>query len=504
MNVPGRVRFVFVVLVLLGMPVGTAVADPLPMLLESSEQLKQLREARDLMIEFRFQRAESGLVALSRSGASSAAMHHLAVISLVKGLMTDDEKAFDDFFARSDQLKALLREQPNSRWRDLLEAENELNRTIAHAKRGSLVRAAMSGRSAYGAFETLAREHPDFPEVHKGLGILKLSLGTLSGGYRRVLSLLGYRGSVGEGLHLLLKAFRESEFGREEAGIYLALLIAQVERSSDEPIRILSELHEERPDSPLMAFLYGYMLLHHRQAVQAEHVLRPLMEEEGYRDIEYARFYLAQSLLVQDRFEEAASHFQAYLREHEGPSLRAHSILSLGLSLEMAGDRDAAVTWYRRVDDSRGHENDEAAGREAEMRISQPIRGVPRTLLLARNAFDSGRYERAQTLLHPLISDGELSAAERAEAAYRLGRSYHAEGRHREALAWYAQGAADPDYIGGRWAPWGHFYRGEIFELMGDHERAREEYERAASFSHEYDYAISLQSSVRASLELIP
>jgi len=123
--------------------------------------------------------------------------------------------------------------------------------------------------------------------------------------------------------------------------------------------------------------------------------------------------------------------------------------------------------------------------------------------LLARNAFDSGRYDRAAKMLAALLNETDLTPAERAEAAYRLGRVYHSTGREEDALAWYAQGALNSEFIGGRWAPWGHFYRGEIFAARGQSERARSEYERAGSFSHEYDYKTALESSVRAALELL-
>lgn len=482
---------------------GRGPASALPMLLDDRSQLEELRQARAMMMELRLQEAENRLVVLDRRGADAAAMHHLGVVSLMKGLLTDEEENFTDFFERSDELKRILKDEPNSVWREFLHAENELNRALAHAKLGQTWRAAMAGRSAYGAFEALQKAHPGFPETYKGLGMLKLSIGTLSGGYRKVLGLLGYSGSVADGIALLRRAYEESEFGREEAGIYLALLIAQVERSSEEPVRLLAELHRERPSSPLLSFLHGYMLLHHRHAEEAEQVLRPLVRETGERRIEYARFYLAQALFVQDRFEESIPHFRTYLEEHEGRSLRAQATLGLGLALEMSGNRDEAVKRYRRVDDSRGHETDLAAGREARQRLEQPIEGNARTLLLARNAFDSGRSEVAVILLSPLLRDQGTTAAERAEAAYRLGRACQAMGRDEEALAWYAQGAVNSEFIEGRWAPWGHFYRAEILAKRGNPNRARSEYERAVSFGHEYDFKTALHSSVRAALELI-
>lgn len=471
------------------------------MLLERGELVRDVHAARGFILSLRLDEAENRLVALSRRGGDAAAMHHLAIVSLVRGLLTDDEEHLDDFFDRSDELNRILKASRDSPWKAYLQAENDLNRSMAHLKMGQHVRGALAARSAYGTFEALVRRHPDFPEAFKGLGILKLSIGALSGTYRRVLGVLGYKGSVEEGLELLGRAYHESEFGREEAGIYLALLTAQVDRSSERPVEILASLRAEQPESPLIAFLHGYMLLHYRRAAEAEAALRPIVGAASDRGIEYARFYLAQSLLVQDRFEEAIPQFERYLEQHEGESLRAQAILGLALSYEMSGRREQALRWYERVDDSRGHENDLAAGREARQRIEHPIEGTAEALLLGRNAFDSGRYERAIQLLMPVAGGQSSTPAQRAEAAYRLGRTYHAVGREDEALAWYAQGAMNVEYVEGRWAPWSHFYRAEILALRGDAPRARDEFERAAAFDHEYDYKNALQSSVRAALE---
>ena len=482
-------------------PARAQSGDPLPMLLEDASLVDDLEAAREAILNLRFQEAERLLQQIAFDGGAAAAEHHRATIALLRALFADDPDHLAAFYEHSDRLKQLLSNAGASPWRTYLDGENDFQRAVAYAKEGRNVRAALAARSAHQSLDGLVRQDPSFGDAYKSLGVIKMAIGTLPGRYQSILGVLGFRGSVEEGLDMLRTAAAESRFNRPEATMYLAVMLSQVERSSDEPVRLLDELAAERQSSPLIGYVHGYMLLHHRQAARAEQSLRRAADDASAWYIDFTDYYLGHAILVQDRFDEAESYFRSYLARNDDEVLRAQTLLGLGLSAEMQGDRRQALEWYRQVSGDRGQDPDLAAAMEAAQRLEAPIVGRARDLLLARNAFDSGRYDRAVQLLSALLNESDLTPAERAEAAYRLGRVCHATGREEDALAWYAQGALNSEFVGGRWAPWGHFFRGEILADRGQVERARTEFRRASSFSHEYDYQSALQSSIRAALE---
>lgn len=498
-----RMALVLLVWVLIAATAASARdGDDHPMLLPSSAMVEELITVRGLIFDLRLEEAEDRLEQIERRGGASAALHHKSLISLLRGMLTDRDEHLDRFFERSDALKRVLRAEPDGPWKLYLIAENELNRALAHTRANRQMRAALAGRSAHDAYRTLHRQYPDFEEAYKGSGVIDLAIGTLPRGYQSVLRLIGFDGGVESGLAKLQRAAYRSEFSREEAGIFLALLMAQVERSSDEPVRVLASLRDKHPESPLLAYLHGYMLLHYRQSRQAIEVLESVVRvRDRSISIPYAHFYLGQLHLARDDYDRAIDAFETYLEAYDGPSLRAQSLVGMGIAHELSGRRGEAVSFYRSVDATRGYDGDLSARREADLRLEAPFNETTRTLVLARNAFDSGRCERAMSLLSPLVASNDLSAAHRAEAAYRMGRSYDCLDRHEEALAWYAQGALNVQFVEGRWAPWGHFYRAEIFSRQGDTERARAEYETAGSFNHAFDFRDALQQSVRAALD---
>jgi tetratricopeptide (TPR) repeat protein len=90
---------------------------------------------------------------------------------------------------------------------------------------------------------------------------------------------------------------------------------------------------------------------------------------------------------------------------------------------------------------------------------------------------------------------------QRAEAAYRSGRSYHALGENREAARHYRLAADNPGDTSARWGPWSRFHLGEVLAADGDVDGARRMYRAVLADENEFDYHQALEQRARAALE---
>lgn len=480
------------------------------MLLQDAPSLELLRSGRTSVLRFRLAEAERTFRKLARSDNGKApARYHLAAISLLKLLTGDRDEHEAEFLARSDSLRAVVDKLPETRWRGFFAAEASLQRAFGRAKRGSYIRAAFAGKSAYGHYKRLVEDYPDFYEARKGLGLMQVAIGSLPGFYRTFLRIIGLRGALDEGLVNIGLAADSSRYARDEAQVFLSLFGLLTAQEDGPWAGRLGQLYERYPDSPLWAHLYGFELYTRRRATAAEAVLRPAaqrIDDPEYFYVDYIDFFLADALFRQDRFQEAIPLYQRYLDRHSGPALKALASLQMGTALEMIGHRRAAVSFYEDVDAKREFDSDHFARRRARKLIDAPMTDAERRLLRGRNAFDAGRYNVAATILDSVASDNALPTALRAEAAYRLGRTLHVQGALSEAIAAYAVSAAMPRESGSRWAPWSEYYRGRAYEDLGDREAARNAYERAGRFKGSYDYHQSLEKNVkvaRARLEAV-
>ncbi len=475
------------------------------MLLRSDASERLLEEGRAQLLDFRLYEAERTFRRLYRQGdGAAAARYYLVSSSFLKALMTDEQVFFDEFEGRFDSLRQELEGLPASRWKTYLLAEAHLQRAFTAVKDERYFRSALAGRTAYRLFQELIEDDAAFYEPYKGMGLMHLFIGTMPKGQRRLLKILGYSGTIQQGLRELQQAAGHSLLNQDEASIFLALADVTLNNSATGGVETLARLHRAHPQSALLAYFYGFALMSNRRAVEAERVLRLAVEagkSAGYFYIDYAEFYLAQTLFRRNQFAEAEPYYRHYLKRHRGAALKSLAHYELGLTLEMQGRRDEALVFYRQVRGDRAYDTDRSAYREAQRRLAAPLTPREQRLLLGRNAYDAGAYDQAEPLLRASFDEIGAPPTARAEASYRLGRVYHAQGRLDEALKAYQYAVAHPgNDPKARWAPWSQFYTGEIYAQRGQHPRAAAAFEAVLAYDHPFDYHEALEQQTKAAL----
>lgn len=499
-------RFALLLLCWVLVPVQVLQAGERPMLLEEAASEALLHTGRAHLLAFRLAEAEQTFQRLSRTAdGAAAAWHHLATTSLLKLILTSDRRMETEFFARSDSLKTALKAHPDSRWRAWLGAEANLQRALAEAKTGDYLQAVLAARLAYHELERIHHTWPGFVEAYKAQGLMQWAIGSLPSGYQRFLRLIGYRGHAGEGLRLLRLAADESTYGREEASALLAINDVVLNEARGEAVPRLRQLHHAHPKNPFIAYLYGYALFTDRQATEAEVVLRQVAQRGAAAGfpVDYADFYLAEALFRQDRYADAEAWYRRYLTRHEGPEMKALAHLHLGLVLEMQGRRPEALRFYQQVEAQREYDSDAAAARRAMQLQQAPLGEHRRALVLARNAHESRRYAVALQRLEQVFATPGVPAAERAEAAYRMGRIYQEQQRWAEALRFYQQARQHPGDPQAKWGPWSQYYIGEVYEAQGQQQEAKAAYTAALRWPGTFDYRQALEQRLRLALRRI-
>jgi len=509
---PSVVRALFVCLLLAAyggaQQPGWAESVPLgsPMLLEDSADRDLLEEGRTHLFSMRLDEAEEVFdVIAGRSGGAVAATYHKALMALLQNVLTDDADYAEAFDGHYGTLLDALSAAPESRWQTYLAAEARLMRTLMLAKENRPIRAAFAARGAYRRYQDAAEGEASFPEPYKGLGVFHLAIGSLPSGYQRVLSILGFSGSIEQGIEELEKA-REGTYAKTEATAYLALVDAVIRYRTANAVARLEELQDGYPESPLMAYLLSYALLEDRQGTRALDTARFAVQQgqqPTFFFVDYAEYYLAESLFRLNRFGEAATYFRRYLARHGGPALRAPANLHAALALEMTDRRADALVFYRRVRADRDFDADEAAYRHAQRRIDAPLTAPDRMLLRATNAFYAGQYALSTAYLRQLIRSQEAGSPVWASAHFYLGRTAFTREAHDAARDHFETVLLDPGRTSDGLAPWSHFYLGQMAKADGRLDVAEERYASALDASTPFHYHRWLEQRVAAAREAL-
>ena len=463
--------------------------------------------ARRLTFDYRLNAATDSLRLLAkRPDGRMAAYHGLLTIAMYQGFVTEDPAYFDRFAATSDTLDRVLDDTVQGPWRDHVAAERKLMEAMVAGRRGSYLSAAWKARSAYRSMRDLADEHPAFADPLLGLGLIHVTVATLPSSYQFALGVLGFDGDTERGLRELDRAAEASRTNRFAARAVRAVLDLMVFQESERGRQRLADLRADTPESQLSAYLYAYALISDRKTTEARRVLESAIEASkrpGYAYVDFLDYFYGYVLFVDGDYEAAARTLRRYLGRHRGNALRSTASLYVALAVEMHRGHAAAKGLYHQVRVYREFDPDRWAARWAEKRAARPMTERERTLLLGRNAFDSGRNERARELLRPILNASQAPAHDLAEAAYRLGRVAHVQGRPQDALKMYEQAAADPGDRRAKWGPWSLLYASDIHRSQDRPNSARQAYDAALRWPQPFDYADALEQSAKIGLQAL-
>ncbi|WP_420457494.1 tetratricopeptide repeat protein [Rubrivirga sp.] len=459
-------------------------------------------QAYDDALAFRLDAARDGFRRLGETEpASPASAVGLENVALWRALVTEDDAAFDRFYALNDSLTAVaegLGDAPGAR---LSVAAAKLHRALAFGRQERYARAGNSFREACGLFSDL-----DGPDALFGQGVCEVAAGSVPRKYRWLARLFGFRGTVAGGLDKLDRAARAGGALTVDATVGFAIADATLNERRGGSVDRMVALAEARPSSPVLAYLAGYHLLLDRRAAEAVAALRraeSAQAADGVEPVPFVDAHLGLALFRQRQFEQAAPLLERYARTFRGRALVAQSTLHAGLAYELTGDRRRAESLYRRVRAERDYDADLSAEREAERRLDAPLTDADRALLVGGAAYDAGDYDDAVRALQPVVTDGSLPAEARAEAAYRTGRARQAQERWDDALRHFQLAADRPGDPLAKWGPWAVYHIGEVHEATGDLDAAERQYRAVLDDETEFDYHKSLEQRTRAALERI-
>jgi len=481
-----------------------------PMLLATPEGERLLRAARADLLAFRLDGADSLFAVLDAHEPSSpAGAYGRATVAFWRSLVDETPARRTEHAAAADALEARAAALPAAgaagTWRTFFEAEVALQRAVIAGRDERYLPAATSFRRACGRYADLLRTDPTFEDAYLGAGACHVAAGQIPRKYRWIARLLGFSGTMAQGTAELERAAEHAVWTRETALTLRSALRAIY--SDDDTAAIAAEaaaLRTLQPESPLAAYIAGFLLVRARRASDAEVVLREaaaLSERPGVADLPTVDALLGLAMIRQERYAEGAASLERFLDRFEGASYVAQVQLTLGIAREMDGDRRGAESAYRRVRARRDYDNDRAAEREARRRLQHPMDVRERSLLRGQFLFDGGHSRDAIAAVQPIFGDDGAAPVQRAEAAYRTGRAHHALGEWADAARYYRLAADNPGDPAAKWGPWSRFHLGEVLERQGDTAGAREAYRAVLDDEHEFDFHQALEQRARAALE---
>ncbi len=133
-------------------------------------------------------------------------------------------------------------------------------------------------RVAVNKFERTLELNPNCGEAKASLGMISYSLGLLPSLYRFAMSIAGIGADKKQGFADLREAFKQTSFGKCEAGYNLAMVYKDYVAEYDSAAMVLNEIKDMFPDNILFAYQLGVVKLKAKQIAKAEVIFSEIID----------------------------------------------------------------------------------------------------------------------------------------------------------------------------------------------------------------------------------
>ncbi|MDP4266646.1 MAG: tetratricopeptide repeat protein [Bacteroidota bacterium] len=370
---------------------------------------------------------------------------------------------------------------------------------LAKIKFHEYVKAVVCINKAYNCFTKNQKLFPDFVLNKKSMGLFHSIIGSIPDEYKWVVKLLGFKGSMKQGLEELVwmkdyaKKNKEYNFLRTESLFYLAIIQLKITNDDVNKLRMLDLDFEDmfasrEVVSPLLYYSRANLLL---RLNQNDKVLNMLLKRP--MGSEYYPFYYLDYLTGLTKLNKLENdcgiYFVRYINGFKGKSYIQASWQKLAWICLLENNKakyKEMINNVKKIDGSLIDE-DKQALKEAESDE------IPNSYLLkARLLCDGGYFSKALSILIlKNATDSYTSSRDRLEFTYRLARIYHLMNDLNKAISYYEMtlknGENKPYYFAAN----SSLQLGNIYETKGNIEKARYYYQKCLNIKgHEYKNSI--------------
>jgi tetratricopeptide (TPR) repeat protein len=459
------------------------------------------REAYALVLDLRFQKADSLLKMLEKEDPKNLCAPYLRDLSDFLYIVVQEDEAQYNLRSKNKDARLARFEKAasNDPYRNIALGETYLHWAFADMRFGNYLSGAMGIRKAYQLLEENTQRFPTFVQTYKGMGLLHTLVGTVPDNYRWAAKMIGVDGTVPQGIaemERVIKGFSgRPEFIHVQKETLFLFTFLQLNLVNDEPSVLALQKHLAKHSGPLMDFAKARVLQRTGDTDAAITLLEHSLAKRPSA-FPYLQFLLGDMKLA--RLDTDADRpFLTYLKVFKGKSYLKACHQKLGWHALIV--RNDPKTYREQLALVKGVgstmvDEDKAAQKEAESAV------LPNTTLLkARLMFDVGYHARALEELEHSPAVNFTTADERLERQYRIGRIHHAMGNTQKAVDAYRttmrDGAQSTRYFAANAA----LQLGILYERMGEKEKARSAFLACSSFKNT-EYRDSINQKAKAGL----
>jgi len=426
----------------------------------------------------------------------TAQEHYVTALSeALELLITEDKEKFNDYEDRFEQ-RLNRKVKANSPDDMFLLAEIRLQWAFVYLKFGHEFDAALSLKQSYSLVQEIKKRYPSFKAIQKTSGILEVIVGSVPEKYDWLLSLMGIKGSIDQGL-TELNALRKSESDLSlEADLLYVLVQGFVLQQTEEASKEMHSVLTRNPDSRLALFLGASISIKNSESEKALKMIISLEDHKTGLPLYYAQYLKGEVFLQKADYINSIASYRWFINHYAGENYVKDAYYKIALCYWLNGNSNDAM---HRFDEAKslGKEVTEADKYAARSLAEEELPHIK--LTKARYFTDGGYYEEANEVLENISPQERVTKRDQAEFPYRKARLFHKQNKLQEAKMFYEQTiqstAQEPWYF----APNACLQLGYIALFESDKRTAKLYFEQALTYK-KHEYKNSIDSKAKSAL----
>ena len=247
--------------------------------------------------------------------------------------------------------------------------------------KGNMFASFLLASDAIDALKTCREMAPENKDVLLGIGTFDYYTARLSGVLKFLTYFLLHRGDRKEGIRKLNEAALHATYSSTEAKSVLLYIELFSEQNFPEALKFATELSNRYPHNPRYKTLEGVCFIRMDKDRQYRETMEDLLSRSRKAPTSITgamwkrRTLYLESVneLYHGRFAQARSTLEEILKDPDpvhDPAMVAWPLIKIGMSYDLAGDRDQALSYYNRVFKMK---NGSGAQFVAEKLLEEPI-----------------------------------------------------------------------------------------------------------------------------------
>lgn len=354
--------------------------------------------------------------------------------------------------------------------------------------------------------EYVIEKNPAYNDAALGLGVYNFITSFIPRKLQFLTSILGFEGDREKGKRYLEQASEKGTYTSSEAKFYLTILLWREEKYP-EAEGFANQLLSKYPQSPAVWMLWGGLLSQQDKMNEAITAYEKSLEYNKGKESEII-FRTAYGALgtayfrmnIFDRSADFGKKYMSYLTKDDNMNNRLYSI---GVSLELLGNRNEALEYYRkaRTDFKEDNQWEKYWLRKLKERESSPLSQTDSLLIVADNNRATGKLAESQKDYNTLVSTGQTSGDDiKAQINQGLGSLYFKQKDYNKAIEQFKQNF-NLNPANEKWlVPEAYYQVGRCYLRLGNKSEAQKYFDMALDVDYDYDFKDSMDGKIKNEL----